>query len=173
MTRVPSAFQDAFAGALTGQGINMCVHVCVCVCVHLKWRNDVEYQWSEFKSSPHFPCCRVLPTQTPMLGAQPQKFSLSLSLHIYMKRCNKKINKKNQEMCVSLVLSPVCNTSSKADCGVASYLKIYILTEFLLSVEGSKLVAVTNDNLQKKLDHNYCLHHHWEYLGKIIMTKTC
>ena len=26
-------------------------------------------------------------------------------------------------MCVSLVLSPVCNTSSKADSGVASYLK--------------------------------------------------
>ena len=34
MTRVPSAFQDAIgAGALTGQGINMCVRVCVCVCV--------------------------------------------------------------------------------------------------------------------------------------------
>ena len=32
MTRVPSAFQDAIgAGALTGQGINMCVCVCVCV----------------------------------------------------------------------------------------------------------------------------------------------
>ena len=30
----------------------------------------------------------------------------------------------NQEMCVTLVLSPVCNTSSKADSGVASYLKI-------------------------------------------------
>ena len=43
-----------------------------------------------------------------------------------MKRNNKKINKNNnnQEMCVSLVLSPVCNTSSKADSGVASYLKI-------------------------------------------------
>ena len=34
-------------------------------------------------------------------------------------------------MCVALVLSPVCNASSKAD----------------------KLVTVTNDNLQKKLDH--------------------
>ena len=34
MTRVPSAFQDAIgAGALTGQGINMCVCVCACACV--------------------------------------------------------------------------------------------------------------------------------------------
>ena len=79
---VPSAFQDAIgAGALTGQGINMRVRVCVCV--HLKWRNDVEYQWLEFKSSPHFPCCRVLPTQTPMLGAQRYQISLSLSETLY------------------------------------------------------------------------------------------
>ena len=55
---------------------------------------------------------------TPMLGAQPQKFSLSpslslslslsLSIYIYMKRCNNFIF--NQEMCVR----NVCNFSSKS-----------------------------------------------------------
>ena len=69
---------------------------------------------SDWSLNPHFPCCRVLPTQTPMLGAQRyQKFSLSLSLYIYMKRSKNK--NKNQEECITLVLSPVCNASSKAD----------------------------------------------------------
>ena len=40
---------------------------------------------SDWSLNPHFPCCRVLPTQTPMLGAQRyQRFSLSLSLSIYI-----------------------------------------------------------------------------------------
>ena len=84
---------------------------------------------SDWSLNPHFPCCRVLPTQTPMLGAQRyQKFSLSLSVYIWNVLTKnppphpptphppkkKKIN-KNQEECVTLVLSPVCNASSKAD----------------------------------------------------------
>ena len=82
MTRVPSAFQGAIgAGALTVQGINMCLRVCVCVCVCVyTLSGGMMSNTSDWSLNPLliFPAVGYCRRRTPMLRAQaPEVLSLS------------------------------------------------------------------------------------------------
>ena len=69
-------------------------------------------------------------------------------IYIYMKRSNKN---KNQEVCVTLVLSPV--QIARLTQWSNLLLKNINIDGVFVVGRTIKAVAVTNDNLQKKLDH--------------------